>query len=581
MHNLVHYNNQMHKNIRILQRPALKADSVLHESALLNRIYAARGLANATQADLHLRHLLPPDALKQLPEAVALLTEAIRGQQRIVVVGDFDCDGATGVAVAVRGLRMLGAEQVFFKVPHRILHGYGLTPPLVDELAEFAPELVITVDSGIACIPGVARAKALGYRVLVTDHHLPGEQLPDADAIVNPNQPGCAFASKAMAGVGVVFYLLLAVRQALRISADQGAEADLSSLLDLVAIGTIADMVKLDANNRRLVRAGLSRINKGQCQPGVLALMQISGLREGRITETDIGFRIAPKINAAGRLEDMALGIECLLADDMHAALDMAESLHAINLERQDLQSDMLAEAEAVLSGLNLDQVDAPPAVVMQQAHWHPGIIGLLASKLKEQSHRPTAVFAPSEPGSDQLRGSCRSIAGFHMRDALAHLDAQHPGLITRFGGHAMAAGLSLPIAHFERFSQALQAIAGKWLDADVLDEILWTDGALTEIELSREQAEAVQQAGPWGQGFALPLFDNEFELLGWQVLKEKHLKLRLRLAGSTREIGAIYFNGYRGQPPPAKLRAVYELQTNDFREKRDFQCLIRHYEPV
>lgn len=566
---------------KIMRRPLGPNNTGLHESALLSRIYAARGLENAEQADLNLRHLLPPDTLKHLPEAVALLCEAIKQQRRIVVVGDFDCDGATGVAVAVRGLRMLGAEQVFFKVPHRVLHGYGLTPPLVDELAEFAPNLVITVDSGIACIPGVARAKALGYQVLVTDHHLPGEQLPDADAILNPNQPGCTFASKAMAGVGVVFYLLLAVRQALRSAGHAGADADLSSLLDLVAIGTVADMVKLDANNRRLVRAGLSRINKGQCQSGVLALMQVSGLTMGQITETDIGFRLAPKINAAGRLEDMALGIECLLADDLGSALNMAESLHAINLERQELQTDMLAEAETVLSELTMKQADIPVAVVMHQNHWHPGIIGLLASKIKEQSHRPTAVFAPSEPGSEQLRGSCRSIAGFHMRDALAHMDAQNPGLITRFGGHAMAAGLTLPLEHFAQFSAAFLAIAGQWLDDDALSEVLWTDGPLRDFELSREQAQALQQAGPWGQGFASPLFDNEFELLSWQVLKDKHLKLRLRLTDSTREINAIYFNGYQGQPPPSRLRAVYELQTNDFREKRDFQCLIRYYEPV
>lgn len=550
-------------------------------SALINRLYSARGIEDATQADLSLRLLLPPDNMKNLPQAVALLFDAIVKQQRIVVVGDFDADGATGVAVAVRGLRLLGAKQVFFKVPHRVLHGYGLTPPLVDELAEFSPDIVITVDSGIACIPGVKRAKDLGYRVLVTDHHLPGECLPDADAILNPNQPGCPFESKAMAGVGVVFYLLLAVRQALRVESLPGADADLSCLLDLVAIGTIADMVKLDANNRRLIRAGLSRINSGRCQSGVKALIEISGLTSGRLDETDIGFRIAPKINAAGRLEDMALGIECLLSDDPMAARSMAESLHAINQERQVLQSEMLEEAESALSGLRSNMKDMPLAMVLHQSDWHPGIIGLLASKIKEQCHRPTAVFAPSEPGSSSLRGSCRSIAGFHMRDALAQIDAQRPGLIERFGGHAMAAGLTLPAGNLQSFTDALQALALQWLGTDALNEVLWTDGSLDEADLSREQAEAIRMAGPWGQGFPFPLFDNVFDVSSWQVLKEKHLKLRLRLPGSAHEFSAIQFGGYHGDAPPTRIRAVYELMTNDFREKRDFQCLIRYYEPV
>lgn len=571
----------MQKTIRQRTWQQASDRSESSRSALINRLYAARGIEDATQADLSLRHLLPPDNMKNLPQAVALLSDAIVKQQRIVVVGDFDCDGATGVAVAVRGLRLLGAEQVFFKVPHRVLHGYGLTPPLVNELAEFKPDIVITVDSGIACIPGVERAKELGYRVLVTDHHLPGEHLPDADAILNPNQPGCLFESKAMAGVGVVFYLLLAVRQALRVESLPGAEADLSGLLDLVAIGTIADMVKLDANNRRLIRAGLSRINAGRCQSGVKALVEISGLTLGRIDETDIGFRIAPKINAAGRLEDMALGIECLLTDDFKAARSMAESLQAINQERQGLQSDMLEEAESALDNLRSTLKDMPLAMVLHQSDWHPGIIGLLASKIKEQCHRPTAVFAPSEPGSSSLRGSCRSIAGFHMRDALAHIDAQQPGLIERFGGHAMAAGLTLPVGNLQRFTDALQALATQWLGTDALNEVLWTDGSLDENDLSREQAEAIRMAGPWGQGFPVPLFDNHFEVCSWQVLKEKHLKLRLRLPGGGHEISAIQFGGYHGDAPPPQIRAVYELMTNDFREKRDFQCLIRYYEPV
>ncbi len=553
----------------------------LHASPLLSRLYAARGLQSADDADLALARLLPPDGLRGLDAAVDLLLDAIGNDHRIIVVGDFDCDGATGAALAVRGLSMLGARQVGFKVPHRVLHGYGLTPGLVEELIPLSPELVITVDSGIACLPGVTRAKALGWRVLVTDHHLPGEQLPAADAIVNPNQPGCAFASKALAGVGVMFYLLLAVRRRLREQGRPGAEADLSSLLDLVAIGTVADMVPLDANNRRLVRAGLARIRQGRCQPGVKALATISGLELPKLTETDIGFRIGPKINAAGRLEDMALGIECLLADDETRALDMAESLHAINQERQELQQDMLHEAEQVLAGVAEDETEAGPAVLLYQPHWHPGIVGLVASRVKDAKHRPAVVFAPSEPGGDELRGSARSIPGFHIRDALAHIDARHPGLISRFGGHAMAAGLSLPAGHLADFRIAFQEVARSWIAPDALQGVLWSDGALTEHELDRDTALLLQAAGPWGQGFPPPAFDNEFRVLAWRVLKERHLKLQLALPGSNRPIEAIQFGGYAGRPPPERIRAVYELQTNDWRERRGVQCLIRHLEPA
>lgn len=568
---------------RIQQRPYDTALAGLHSDTLINRLYAARGVKNAAETDLSLQQLLPLDKLGNLDAAVALICQAIEKESRIVVVGDFDCDGATGTALAVRGLRLLGARNVLFKVPHRVLHGYGLTPGLVDELAQLQPELVITVDSGIACLPGIAKAKQAGYRVIVTDHHLPGETLPEADAIINPNLPGDAFASKALAGVGVMFYLLLAVRQTFRNNGSPGADADLSALLDLVAIGTVADMVKLDANNRRLVRAGLARINQGRCQPGVKALAQISGLVLGKITETDIGFRIGPKINAAGRLEDMALGIECLLADDFSQALDMAESLHSINLQRQELQQDMLEQADLALAEAH-SQADAEEkrARILFGPSWHPGVVGLVASKMKELWHRPVLVFAPSEPGSDELRGSARSIPGFHIRDALAHADALHPGLITRFGGHAMAAGLTLSEGNLARFCEAFESVAAAWIAPEDLHSVIWTDGPLQRQEFSRETALAIQAAGPWGQGFPPPVFDNVFDVVSWQVLKEKHLKLQLRLASSAGRglISAIQFSGYHGQPPPERIRAVFELQTNDFRDRLDFQCLIRHLEP-
>ena len=531
------------------------------------------------QTDLRLQHLIPPDSMRGLDDAVALLLDAIARQLRIVIVGDFDCDGATGTAVAVRGLRMLGAQHVFFKVPHRVRHGYGLTPGLVEELAGLKPDLIITVDSGIACNAGVAAANARGYRVLVTDHHLPGQELPPAAAILNPNQAGCAFGSKSLAGVGVIFYLLLAVRRQMRDKA--GGKADLSSLLDLVAIGTIADMVKLDANNRRLVRAGLSRINAGRCQPGVAALATIAGLELGKISALDVGFRIGPKINAAGRLEDMALGIECLLTDEPAQVMDMAQSLHAINLERQHLQQDMLDDAERVIGAVSLEPLPDPNCLILHQSDWHPGIIGLLASRMKDRLHRPVLVFAPSEPGSAELRGSCRSIPGFHMRDALALVDARHPGLISRFGGHAMAAGLTLAGENLGDFTRAFQTVASETLDPDLLQEIILTDGPLQPGQLSRATAEMLMHAGPWGQGFPVPTFDNVFDVIGWQILKDKHLKLQLRIQGTTAIIQAIHFNGYADEVPPQRIRAVYELQTNDYRDKRDIQCLIRYIEPA
>lgn len=566
---------------RTIQRRSFAPEyAQLHDSALLSRIYSARGIERADQINLSLQHLYPPDTLCGLDNAVTLLMDAINRKLRIVVVGDFDCDGATGTAVAVRGLGMLGARNVFFKVPHRVRHGYGLTPGLVEDLAELNPDLIMTVDSGIACLPGIARAKAFGYTVLVTDHHLPGETLPAADAIVNPNLPGDAFPSKSLAGVGVVFYLLLALRRELRKNGLPGGDADLSSLLDLVAIGTVADMVKLDANNRRLVRAGLARINAGRGQPGVSALAQISGLERGRISESDIGFRVAPKINAAGRLEDMSLGIECLLTDDAASAMDLAENLHAINLERQQVQQQMLDEAECILGTLDEQLLSNQHCLILHQPEWHPGIIGLVASRLKDRLHRPALVFAPSESGSTELRGSCRSIPGFHIRDVLALVDARHPGLIVRFGGHAMAAGLTIERDHFQTFSQAFRVVAQEMLDPNSLHEIMLTDGPLSDKELCRDTAVMLAESGPWGQGFPPPVFDNVFDVIDWQVLKDKHLKLLLRAQGATNCVPAIHFNAYTGTAPPARIRAVYELQTNDYRDRRDVQCLIRHCEP-
>ncbi len=549
-----------------------------HVPPLLQRLYAARGIASAEQAELKLAKLLAPQQLGGIDAAVDLLHAALRREAHIVVVGDFDCDGATGTAVAVRGLRLLGARHVSYRVPHRIAHGYGLSPALVEEeLAPIAPDLVITVDSGIACLAGVAAAKSHGWQVLVTDHHLPGDELPAADAIVNPNLRDDGFPSKALAGVGVVFYLLLALRARLRERGEPGAEADLSSLLDLVAVGTVADLVPLDDNNRLLVAAGLKRLREGRGQPGVLALAEVAQRRLPVLTATDIGFGIGPRINAAGRLEDMTLGIECLLTDEADRAMQLAKQLDAINAERRELQQQMVDDAEAAASALPLPE-GGHDAYCLRDEGWHPGVVGLVASKLKEKLHRPVIAFAPSDTGSTTLRGSARSIPGVHVRDALADVDALHPGLILRYGGHAMAAGLSLDAANFEAFRQAFEAAVARRLTDELRESELWSDGELAPQELNRPTAEALRLAGPWGQGFPEPLFDGEFEVRSWKILAERHLKFELGMPGRLGPINAIHFGGAALGAPPARVRMAFGLDLDDFRGRRDVQLLVRHW---
>ncbi|WP_397608810.1 single-stranded-DNA-specific exonuclease RecJ [Silanimonas sp.] len=564
----------------ILRRRALASlgDWPPHVPPLLQRLYAARGIASAEQADLKLAKLLAPQQLGGIDAAVDLLHAALRRDAHIVVVGDFDCDGATGTAVAVRGLRMLGARHVSYRVPHRIAHGYGLSPALIEEeLAPIAPDLVITVDSGIACLPGVAAAKARGWQVLVTDHHLPGEELPAADAIVNPNLRGDGFPSKALAGVGVVFYLLLALRARLRERGEPGAEADLSGLLDLVAVGTVADLVPLDDNNRLLVAAGLKRLREGRGQPGVLALAEVAQRRLPVLTATDIGFGIGPRINAAGRLEDMTLGIECLLTDDAERAMQLAKQLDAINAERRELQQQMVDDAESAASALPLPE-GGHDAYCLRDDSWHPGVVGLVASKLKEKLHRPVIAFAPADAGSTTLRGSARSIPGVHVRDALADVDALHPGLILRYGGHAMAAGLSLDAANFDAFRHAFEAAVARRLTDELREAELWSDGELAPQELNRPTAEALRLAGPWGQGFPEPLFDGEFEVRSWKVLAERHLKFELGMPGRLGPVNAIHFGGAALGAPPARVRMAFGLDLDDFRGRRDVQLLVRHW---
>jgi len=549
---------------------------------VLQRVYAARGVLTPAQGELRLARLLAPDDLGGLDAAVTLLAGSIRRGARIVVVGDFDCDGATGTAVAVRGLRCLGATDVHYRVPHRVQHGYGLTPGLVDDLEALSPALVLTVDSGIACHAGIAAARARGWQVLVTDHHLPGDTLPPADAIVDPNLPGDAFPSKALAGVGVVFYLLLALRRRLR---EQGAfpdgEPDLSALLDLVAVGTVADLVPLDFNNRLLVAAGLRRLRQGQGVPGLRALAEAAGRDIASLTAADIGFAIGPRLNAAGRLEDMALGIECLLTDDPRRAGELAALLDGINADRKQLQQQMVDAAEAAVAGLPLAEGALPAVLCLQADDWHPGVVGLVASRLKDRAHRPVLAFAPSEPGSPMLKGSGRSIAGLHLRDALAAVDARHPGLIERFGGHAMAAGLSLAASALPAFRAAIEAEVGARLDPALLRAELATDGELAPADFGRDLADRLRLAGPWGQGFPEPVFDGEFEVARWRVVGERHLKLELRAERGGAIVPAIHFGGWTGLAPPDRVRLAYQLEPDDWNGRRGVQLLVRYLAPA
>lgn len=549
---------------------------------VLQRIYAARGVLTPADGELRLARLLPPDALGQVDQAAAMLADAITGNAHVVVVGDFDCDGATGTAVAVRGLRLLGARHVSYQVPHRARHGYGLSPALVEDLVPMAPDLLLTVDSGIACHAGVAAAKARGWRVLVTDHHLPGETLPDADVIVDPNLGDDSFPSKALAGVGVVFYLLLALRRHLReAGAFTGPEPDLSVLLDLVAVGTVADLVPLDYNNRLLVSAGLRRLRNGQGQPGLRALIELAKRDEANLTASDIGFAIGPRLNAAGRLEDMALGIECLLCDDPRRARELAEVLEGINAERKDLQQQMVDTAEALVANLPLGEGELPPVLCLHEPDWHPGVVGLVASRLKDRLHRPVLAFAPEEPGSDRLKGSARSIPGLHLRDALAAVDARHPGLIERFGGHAMAAGLSLGAGQLPAFRQALETVVAGLLDPAQLRAELASDGELDAADFSRDLADQLRLAGPWGQGFPEPVFDGCFRVQSWRRVGERHLKLELAPDSGGAKLSAIHFGGWAGTAPPPRLRLAYQLEPDDWNGRRGVQLLVRHLEPA
>ncbi len=545
---------------------------------LLAQLLAARGVRSADELDDTLARLLPPDAMLGASAAGRLLADAITAGRAICVVADYDCDGATACAVALRGLALLGAQPATLRyvVPDRAVHGYGLTPAIVDLALQSGarPGLLVTVDNGIASHAGVAHARSLGLAVLVTDHHLPAADLalPEADVIVNPNQPACGFPSKAIAGVGVMFYVLLATRAELRARGvfDAASQPRLDALLDLVALGTVADVVKLDANNRRLVAQGLKRIRSGRMQTGVAALFRAAGRDPARAAGFDFGFALGPRINAAGRLADMTLGIECLLTDDPARAAELAAQLDAINRERRDVESGMREQAEALLarwwSGADPDSV--PPAVVLFDDGFHEGVVGIVAGRVKDRAHRPTFVFARGANG--QLKGSGRSIPGFHLRDALDLVAKRHPGLLLRFGGHAMAAGCTLQDGGVPAFDAALQAVAAEWLDAATLQRTLRTDGPLA-LEWFNAETVALLDAQVWGQGFEAPVFCDEVQVLQQRLVGEKHLKLRLRHAGQERD--AIWFS--HDQPLPDRLRLAFRLGLDEWNGRQRVQMFI------
>ena len=541
---------------------------------LLARLYAARGVHAPEELDDALAKLLPPSGLKGAQEAARLLADAIAANRRLCIVADYDCDGATACAVAVRGLRMLGARQVSYLVPDRVVDGYGLTPPIAQRVKAQGADVLITVDNGIASVEGVAAAQSLGLQVLVTDHHLPAEQLPAAEVIVNPNQPGCSFPSKSMAGVGVVFYVLLALRAELRQRGafDQAHQPKLDALLPLVALGTVADVVKLDANNRRLVAQGLKRVRAGALPPGMAALFRAAGREALRATTFDFGFALGPRINAAGRLADMTLGIECLLTDDPGRADELAKQLDAINRERRVIETEMREMAMEIADSMFEEGETPPPALCVFDPEFHEGVVGIVASRLKDKHHRPTFVFASSTaPGKEhELKGSGRSIAGFHLRDALDLVAKRAPGVLLRFGGHAMAAGCTIAEEHFEVFEATLQQVAMEWLDAATLQRRLETDGPLAP-EYRRTELVDMLQREVWGQGFAAPVFSDEVEVLSQRLVGEKHLALKLRHQGQP--VDGIWFNHVEALP--ARVRLAYRLDADEWQGQKRVRFMV------
>ena len=553
---------------------------------VLRRVYLARQVSDVIQTENTLKHLLPFDQLKGIEQAVTMLAEAIDQQQRILIVGDYDADGATSCALAVRALRAMGAMQIDYLVPNRFEYGYGLTPEIVEVAKGMQPDVIVTVDNGIASIEGVEAARAAHIKVIITDHHLPGTSLPQADAIVNPNQDGDPFTSKHLAGVGVIFYLMVALRAHLRqqhwFETHQINEPNMAEYLDLVALGTVADVVKLDHNNRILVAQGLARMRARQACPGIRALLQVAGRDAKKVTSTDLGFCVGPRLNAAGRLDDMRIGIACLLCDDDDEALQRAKVLDKFNRERRQIEQTMREQAAAHLERI-MQQATTntlPSALCVFDPTFHEGVIGILAGRIKEQTHRPTIVFA--QTNDDCIKGSARSIPGLHIRDALDRVATSHPALLSKFGGHAMAAGLTLRKEDFSAFVDVFNSIVDELLDEDALQQVIHSDGYLNAQDINLQLAQTLREAGPWGQGFPEPQFEGEFELVQRRIVGEHHLKMVLKGDGNTL-IDAIAFQTTDRDWPEevSHVKVVYKLDVNEFNGRRSAQFIVDYLEPL
>ncbi|EAN9987437.1 single-stranded-DNA-specific exonuclease RecJ [Salmonella enterica subsp. enterica serovar Enteritidis] len=553
---------------------------------LLRRLYASRGVRSARELERSVKGMLPWQQLSGIDNAVEILYNAFREGIRIIVVGDFDADGATSTALSVLGMRALGCDNISYLVPNRFEDGYGLSPEVVDQAKARGAQLIVTVDNGISSHAGVAHAKTLGIPVIVTDHHLPGDTLPEAEAIINPNLRDCEFPSKSLAGVGVAFYLMLALRTFLR---DKGwfderniAPPNLAELLDLVALGTVADVVPLDANNRILTWQGLSRIRAGKCRPGIKALLEISNRDPQQLAASDLGFALGPRLNAAGRLDDMSVGVALLLCDNLGEARVLASELDALNQTRKEIEQGMQAEALILCEKLERSSETLPGGLAMYHPEWHQGVVGILASRIKERFHRPVIAFAPAGDGT--LKGSGRSIQGLHMRDALERLDTLYPDLMIKFGGHAMAAGLSLEEHKFEQFQQRFGELVTEWLDPALLQGEVISDGPLSAAEMSMEVAQLLRDAGPWGQMFPEPLFDGRFRLLQQRLVGERHLKVMVEPVGGGPLLDGIAFNIDTTCWPDNGVREVelaYKLDINEFRGNRSLQIIIDDIWPL
>lgn len=570
-------------NSRIQRRDAAESYSQDSLSRVLQRVYAARGVRSEEDLNLRLDQLLPYNNIKGIDEAVACLHNALVNQLKVLVVGDYDADGATSTALLIRVLRQFGLNNIDYLVPNRFEYGYGLSEALVEVARQYHPDLIVTVDNGIASIAGVRRARDMGIDVMVTDHHLPGDQLPDANVIVNPNQGGCLFPCKSLAGVGVVFYILLALRARLRdlswFETNSIAEPNFADHLDIVALGTVADVVPLDKNNRILVQNGIQRIRSGVMKEGIRALLSVARRDYRYLKSSDFGFAIGPRLNAAGRLDDMSLGIECLLTDDAHEAKLLAEELDSMNRERQQISKSMQTEAESMLKDIQDDPV--PPAYCLYREDWHEGVTGILAGKLKDNTHRPVIIFA--QGGDQQMKGSARSIPGFHMRDALADIAAQFPQLITKFGGHAMAAGLTISVDHYQQFSEEFLNYANKQLDESMKTALVLSDGFLHEDEFTLDIAQQLENGGPWGQAFPEPRFDGEFHVVERKTIGSDHQHLKLVMRYGSLELDAVAFFMTEKEWPQEwqHVHIVYELNINRFRNMDNIQLIIHHVELI